>query len=254
MKINRGPNVPQDAALRRFTQLGLLVGSFTSWEKDTSASQPQSVEDLVRWSLQLPPVSIHRKRYCPCLRKRYCPCLGVSVWGFAVIYYTILQAKKRQKSFNQALEADEKRITNVLTHLKIPSATSILEGINHPHTNYERYEYHHFVHCADDLDRFAKYAKEAENLSNNVKPVRPHFGLTPRRMMIWLHDEDDIDWWLTAMRKTLNDFRDEELSLSEVTRLGERLECSIFAPLDISQKLEMDDGLLDGLNEEKRIN
>jgi hypothetical protein len=190
------------------------------WE-DLNDPLPQRLENLMQWALKnLQPVRIGKESYGPRL--------GVSASGLALIYYTILQVKKkRQAPLNKALEADLKIVTEVLTDLRILSA-STSQYIPGP------YNYPHFEPHITDL---AKYVKR---LGKHMETAAPHITATTRRSYIWL-DGEDIDWWVTAIRKTLDDYllliREKTLALSDVERLGERLECSVFAPLDISQGL-----------------
>src|SRR6266702_2231899 len=210
------PNVPQEVDSMSFEQLGLLVGSFMFWEEDSDDPQPQQLENLMRWTLKLPPVTIGEESYYPRL--------GVSATGFAHIYYTILQAKKKPLSKTQ--EADKEAITNALTRLGILSSSTqqnITDSLN---------IYQHFEHNIDD---FARYIKD---LNNAVKTAQPHHSAAGSRMYIWL-DPDDTEWWVTAMRKSLDDclrfIREKTLSLSDVERSYAWLECSVFVPLDITQ-------------------
>ena len=218
------PNVPQDAASRSFAQLGLLVGSFMFWEEDSDDPQPQQLENLMRWTLKLPPVLIGEESYCPRL--------GVSASGFAQIYYTILQAKKNQESLSKTQEANEKAITNALTRLGIPS-DSTQQDITDPQDIMDSHNI--YQHFEDNIDDFARYIKD---LNDAVKTAQPHHSAAGSRTYIWL-DPDDTGWWLTAMRKALDDclrlIREKVLTLSDVERSCAWLECSVFVPLDITQ-------------------
>jgi len=181
----------------------------------------------MQWTLHLPGFSIDDKNIDD--KKCYRPRLGISANGFALIYYTILQAKKRQASLNDQQRLDAEKVKEDLIRLGISQTT--LQQIEGPQTPYDHYTYP----CFESLtDVFHKYAG---NLLKG-KTERPHFALTPRRRSyIWLDDE--ASRWMNAIKETLNDLTKklarEELDQYDVMRFGESLECCIFAPLDISQ-------------------
>jgi|GEM_PF-5413760 len=224
MIIDGDPNVPQDAPSRSFAQLGLLVGSFMFWEEDSDDPQPQRLENLMRWTLKLPPVLISEERYYPRL--------GISASGFAHIYYTVLQAKKRQEPLSKTHEADKKTIANALFRL-VNLSDSTQQDIADPLDITDSHNiYQHFEH---NLDDFARYIKD---LNDAVKTAQPHHSAAGSRTYIWL-DPDHTGWWMTAMKKSLDDclrlMREKVLTLSDVERICAWLECSVFVPLDITQ-------------------
>ncbi len=225
MTMNKDPKIPQDAASRSFAQLGLLVGSQVYWEEERNDPQPQRLANLMWWALNplnLPPVLIGEEFYFPQL--------GVSAQGLALICSTILQAKETPLS--EALEKTKNVVTEVLNLLRIPPTSTLGNNTDDPRRNYQ----HFAPHIAD----IAKYVERLSiELKETARP-RPHISATTRRMDIWL-DPQDINWWVTAIRETLKDYllliREKELKVPDVERLGGRLECSVFAPLDISQPL-----------------
>jgi hypothetical protein len=205
---------------KRFAQLGLLMGSLVFSEEDQSDQQPQRLTNLMNWALNhenLPYMSLGKEVYKPRL--------GVSAQGLALIYYTRLQVE--EPPFGHTFEAEKKIVTKVLEHLKIP-VTSTSGYIADPE------KYKHFD------DHIADMAKYVEFLNNEKEAPKPHIDAFTRRKYIWLEPQD-IHWWVEAIRETLKDYllklRNKKLTLPEVERLGERLECSVFAPLNISQCL-----------------
>ncbi len=219
MILNGESNIPQEVDSKRFAQLGLLAGSFMFWEEDRDDPHPQRLEKLMRWTLELPPVLIGEENCYPRL--------GVSTSGFAHIYYTILQAKKSQGPLSKAQEADEETITKELARLGILSA-STQQDIKEPDNNYLHFEPH--------IDEFARYV---ECLSK-IEIAKLRRREAAPRMYIWL-DRKDNDWWVTAIRNTFDDYlqlmSEKRLEPSDVEKLCEWLECSVFASLDISQPL-----------------
>jgi len=208
---------------RSFTQLGLLVGSYTFWDEDCIDQQPQQLENLIRWVLNLPEIIINRENVYPRL--------GVSARGLTLIYSSLLQAKGNLASLPASLEADTKMTIEVLANLEISTAAAS-QYIEVPH---------HYQHFESHMPELAKYIKR---LHSGTNAAEVHIGATARRMYVWL-DSEDSDWWVRAIRKTLSDYllliKSEKLTQSDVERLGERLECTVFAPMDITQRLPSPD-------------
>lgn len=218
--MNRDQDVLQNADSMSFAQLGLLVGSFMFWEEDHNHLQPQRLEALMEWTLNLPAVSIGGASHAPRL--------GVSASGFAHIYDTLLRSKEeKHESLSLTQEADKKTIKTALTHLSSPAAL----------TRQDISETHAYRHFEPYIDQFAPYV---QHLNTDVERARLRHRATGPRIYIWLDDKDS-KWWMKAIRKTLDDFlqliREKKLTPSKVERFGEWLECSVFAPLDILQPL-----------------
>ncbi|HEY6286457.1 MAG TPA: hypothetical protein VIX20_12395 [Ktedonobacteraceae bacterium] len=220
MILNEDPNVPQGTTSRSFAQLGLLVGSFMLWEEDLNDPQPQRLEKLMHWALKFPHVRIDGKSYYPRL--------GVSAPGFAHIYYAILQAKEREDPLSRTQAADKETITQSFPSLK-DLFESTQQDITDPYKTYPHFEHY--------IDKFARYVKD---FGKGVETAESHHRAAQPRMYIWLEIED-TDWWVEAISNTLNDYlrliRVNALSLLDVARRCDWLECSVFIPLDISNDL-----------------